>query len=97
LSANWARTSSRASAKPSETYSVYCPCIVNDLTFEFLTGELYSGWGLAKALLTIPQRQTAGPIKSEMEASPVNTAMVLTPSGKFFALNEGGAPFELCC
>jgi hypothetical protein len=30
-----------------------------------------------------------------MEASPVNTAMVLTPSGKFFALNEGGAPFEL--
>lgn len=95
MSANWARTSSRASAKPSETYSVYCPCIVNDLTFEFLTGELYSGWGLAKALLTIPQRQTAGPIKSEMEASPVNTAMVLTPSGKFFALNEGGAPFEL--
>ena len=60
-----------------------------------MPGELYSGWGLAKALLTIPQRQTAGPIKSEMEASPVNTAMVLTPSGKFFALNEGGAPFEL--
>ena len=30
-----------------------------------------------------------------MEASPVNTAMALTPSGKFFALNEGGAPFEL--
>jgi len=58
-------------------------------------GELYSGWGLAKAILTIPQRQTAGPITSEMEASPVNTAMVLTPSGKFFALNEGGAPFEL--
>ena len=58
-------------------------------------GELYSVWGLAKAILTIPQRQTAGPITSDLEATAPNTAMVLTPRGKLYALNEGGAPLEM--
>ena len=58
-------------------------------------GELYGLWGLAKALLTIPQRQTAGPIACELEAAAANTAMVLTPRGNLFALNEGGAPLEV--
>ena len=68
-----------------------------DLGTDFFTriGELYSVWGLAKAILTIPYRQTGGPVLSNLEASPVNTAIALTPRGKIFALNEGGAPFEL--
>lgn len=56
-------------------------------------GELYGIWGLAKALLTIPHRQTRDLKPPEVAA--VNTAMCLTPQGKFYALNEGGAPFEL--
>ena len=40
-------------------------------------GELYGVWGLAKAILTIPHRQT--PDLKPPEVAAVNTAMCLTP------------------